>query len=194
MHHKFVFHFPFVYFVTGNCYINQNDYQHGEVDVIKCRNCSCNDGTMKCERLLCPPLTCPVEEQLDKNDCCKFCKGEQSQDPNPLISNSKRSVRQNLDAGYYENFVEDEDEGGRESGRNGAADDGDDEIVDYGDSERDDYYIIPERRRRRHHRRKRQGNGGAGGGGGGSHNDRDSIVDESSVYDLVKQKKLPMSR
>ncbi|XP_039446548.1 protein kinase C-binding protein NELL1-like isoform X3 [Culex pipiens pallens] len=59
-----------------NCYINKKDYEHGDKQILGCRNCSCIDGNMLCDMLQCPELKCPPEQQLSVTDeCCKFCQG-----------------------------------------------------------------------------------------------------------------------
>jgi hypothetical protein len=61
---------------TGNCYINKRDYEHGEKVVIGCKNCSCTDGIMNCDKLICPKLDCPQEKWITVPDeCCKYCPG-----------------------------------------------------------------------------------------------------------------------
>lgn len=59
-----------------NCYINKKDYEHGEKQILGCRNCSCINGNMMCDMLQCPELKCPPEQQMSVTDeCCKFCQG-----------------------------------------------------------------------------------------------------------------------
>ncbi|XP_055537103.1 protein kinase C-binding protein NELL2-like isoform X2 [Wyeomyia smithii] len=58
-----------------NCYINKKDFEHGEKQILGCRNCSCIDGNMMCDMLQCPELKCPPEQQMSVTDeCCKFCQ------------------------------------------------------------------------------------------------------------------------
>ncbi|XP_021709168.1 protein NEL isoform X2 [Aedes aegypti] len=58
-----------------NCYINKKDYEHGEKQILGCRNCSCINGNMMCDMLQCPELKCPPEQQMSVTDeCCKFCQ------------------------------------------------------------------------------------------------------------------------
>ncbi|XP_058832654.1 protein kinase C-binding protein NELL2-like isoform X2 [Topomyia yanbarensis] len=58
-----------------NCYLNKKDYEHGEKQVLGCRNCSCIDGNMMCDMVECPELKCPPEQQMSVTDeCCKFCQ------------------------------------------------------------------------------------------------------------------------
>ncbi|KFB38252.1 AGAP010335-PA-like protein [Anopheles sinensis] len=59
-----------------SCYITKKDFEHGEIQILGCRNCSCVDGNMHCEFLQCPELKCPPEQQMSVTDeCCKFCQG-----------------------------------------------------------------------------------------------------------------------
>ncbi|XP_065083965.1 protein kinase C-binding protein NELL1-like isoform X5 [Ochlerotatus camptorhynchus] len=59
-----------------NCYINKKDYEHGEKQILGCRNCSCINGNMMCERLECPEPKCPTEQRISvPDDCCKYCQG-----------------------------------------------------------------------------------------------------------------------
>ncbi|XP_049540583.1 protein kinase C-binding protein NELL1-like isoform X3 [Anopheles darlingi] len=59
-----------------SCYITRKDFEHGETQILGCRNCSCVDGNMHCEFLQCPELKCPPEQQMSVTDeCCKFCQG-----------------------------------------------------------------------------------------------------------------------
>ncbi|XP_053658547.1 protein kinase C-binding protein NELL1-like [Anopheles marshallii] len=58
-----------------SCYITKKDFEHGEIQILGCRNCSCVDGNMHCEFLQCPELKCPPEQQMSVTDeCCKFCQ------------------------------------------------------------------------------------------------------------------------
>ncbi|XP_055600830.1 protein kinase C-binding protein NELL1-like isoform X1 [Uranotaenia lowii] len=58
-----------------NCYINKKDYEHGEMQILSCRKCTCIDGSMMCDMLKCPELTCPPEQQVSVTDeCCKYCQ------------------------------------------------------------------------------------------------------------------------
>ncbi|XP_050097481.1 protein kinase C-binding protein NELL1-like isoform X2 [Anopheles aquasalis] len=58
-----------------SCYITRKDFEHGETQILGCRNCSCVDGNMHCEFLQCPELKCPPEQQMSVTDeCCKFCQ------------------------------------------------------------------------------------------------------------------------
>uniref|UniRef100_A0A182NQ32 Protein kinase C-binding protein NELL2 n=1 Tax=Anopheles dirus TaxID=7168 RepID=A0A182NQ32_9DIPT len=67
-----------------SCYITKKDFEHGEIQILGCRNCSCVDGNMHCEYLQCPELKCPPEQQMSVTDeCCKFCQGISSY---PLIA------------------------------------------------------------------------------------------------------------
>ncbi|XP_062562986.1 protein kinase C-binding protein NELL1-like isoform X5 [Armigeres subalbatus] len=59
-----------------SCYINKRDYEHGEKQILGCRNCACINGNMMCDMLQCPELKCPPEQQMSVTDeCCKFCQG-----------------------------------------------------------------------------------------------------------------------
>ncbi|CAO1426574.1 unnamed protein product [Diamesa hyperborea] len=56
------------------CYLNKIDYEHGDKQIIGCKNCSCLDGMMKCDNIICPKLTCAENKQLVVTDeCCKYC-------------------------------------------------------------------------------------------------------------------------
>lgn len=68
--------FLFYRLLPENCYINKKDFEHGEKQILGCRNCSCIDGNMMCDMLQCPELKCPPEQQMSVTDeCCKFCQG-----------------------------------------------------------------------------------------------------------------------
>uniref|UniRef100_A0A182MN14 EGF-like domain-containing protein n=1 Tax=Anopheles culicifacies TaxID=139723 RepID=A0A182MN14_9DIPT len=65
-----------VFHLSESCYITKKDFEHGEIQILGCRNCSCVDGNMHCEFLQCPELKCPPEQQMSVTDeCCKFCQG-----------------------------------------------------------------------------------------------------------------------
>lgn len=52
-------------------------YEHGDSVTSGCRNCTCNDGVMICQKFECPQLTCPESEQKWLADrCCKYCPGD----------------------------------------------------------------------------------------------------------------------
>ncbi|GAB0096088.1 protein kinase C-binding protein NELL2-like isoform X1 [Sergentomyia squamirostris] len=60
-----------------NCFIKMQEYEHGERQIMGCRDCSCIDGNMICDILECPKLLCPEEMQFSVTDeCCKFCPGD----------------------------------------------------------------------------------------------------------------------
>ncbi|KAL8595110.1 hypothetical protein ACOMHN_019148 [Nucella lapillus] len=64
-----------------NCYNRGKYYDHGEtISPRVCVTCTCDDGKMMCKRqdpkTSCPPLTCPVSEQIQvQGKCCPVCKG-----------------------------------------------------------------------------------------------------------------------
>ncbi|XP_055703456.1 protein kinase C-binding protein NELL1-like isoform X3 [Phlebotomus papatasi] len=59
------------------CFIKKQEFEHGERQILGCRDCSCIDGNMKCDILECPKLSCPKELQFSVTDeCCKFCPGD----------------------------------------------------------------------------------------------------------------------
>lgn len=65
----------FIHF-SETCYLNKKDYEHGEKRIIGCKNCSCADGIMKCDNIICPKLTCAENKQLVVTDeCCRYCPG-----------------------------------------------------------------------------------------------------------------------
>lgn len=82
-----------------NCYINKKDYEHGDKQILGCRNCSCIDGNMLCDMLQCPELKCPPEQQLSVTDeCCKFCQGivghqPSQQQPQPQLPHQPHQLR-----------------------------------------------------------------------------------------------------
>ncbi|CAL8115132.1 unnamed protein product [Orchesella dallaii] len=63
------------------CYFRGETYDHGETTSIKeCTQCKCNDGSMQCTKddpeKKCPPLTCPLKDQvIVPGECCKVCLG-----------------------------------------------------------------------------------------------------------------------
>lgn len=65
--------FPF----SETCYMNNNDYEHGDEHITGCKNCTCVDGSFKCDFIVCPKLTCPDEKQISiADECCKYCQGD----------------------------------------------------------------------------------------------------------------------
>uniref|UniRef100_A0A1B0DPJ3 Uncharacterized protein n=1 Tax=Phlebotomus papatasi TaxID=29031 RepID=A0A1B0DPJ3_PHLPP len=62
---------------SKKCFIKKQEFEHGERQILGCRDCSCIDGNMKCDILECPKLSCPKELQFSVTDeCCKFCPGD----------------------------------------------------------------------------------------------------------------------
>ena len=65
-----------IIFIIENCYISKKDFEHGEKPIMGTKSCSCNDGTMNCELLVCANLTCPEDKQISVPDeYCKYCRG-----------------------------------------------------------------------------------------------------------------------
>ncbi|XP_076334234.1 protein kinase C-binding protein NELL2a-like isoform X2 [Tachypleus tridentatus] len=63
------------------CLLHGVLFDHGEeVSPRDCVKCECKNGNMACNKIdpevLCPQLTCPVEEQFSvPGECCRFCPG-----------------------------------------------------------------------------------------------------------------------
>lgn len=86
------FHYLFIYFLFVSFFIisllaAEQCSMHGElydhdtrIYPRPCAVCTCNDGSFTCNisrvEEVCPPLPCPLEQQISVADeCCKFCPG-----------------------------------------------------------------------------------------------------------------------
>uniref|UniRef100_A0A2C9K418 VWFD domain-containing protein n=1 Tax=Biomphalaria glabrata TaxID=6526 RepID=A0A2C9K418_BIOGL len=67
-----------IFVPTKGCFFKDYVYEENEkFSPEPCTQCVCRKkGTAICDKLICPPLDCPVEEQVPMNntDCCKQCK------------------------------------------------------------------------------------------------------------------------
>ncbi|XP_041785845.1 protein kinase C-binding protein NELL2-like isoform X5 [Anopheles merus] len=123
-----------------SCYITKKDFEHGEIQILGCRNCSCVDGNMHCEFLQCPELKCPPEQQMSVTDeCCKFCQdtphrrkvrphkrpqgggggGHKRQHPKNSTHRNKHSKKKKHDQALQLHTTEDVDECTQQGGLNG---------------------------------------------------------------------------
>lgn len=56
---------------------NEKDIEHGENAMVNCLNCKCGNGSLSCQNVQCPQLSCPPDEQIQEHGvCCKFCPGD----------------------------------------------------------------------------------------------------------------------
>ncbi|OWF51557.1 BMP-binding endothelial regulator protein-like [Mizuhopecten yessoensis] len=66
----------------GKCFFQYKIYKSGETfRPGNCTSCLCVDGTFICDRETCPPLPCPLEKTVQReNSCCRVCPDKQTCD------------------------------------------------------------------------------------------------------------------
>lgn len=66
--------------------VNQEFFEHGDKKITGCNNCTCIDGSFKCNSIICPLLPCPKEKQItEANECCNYCQGETPHEHTKLL-------------------------------------------------------------------------------------------------------------
>lgn len=65
--------------------------------MVNCLNCKCGNGSLSCENVQCPELSCPPEEQITEHGvCCKFCPGDTFKIYAAVNQSTKHSDKKNM--------------------------------------------------------------------------------------------------
>ncbi|XP_050047282.1 BMP-binding endothelial regulator protein isoform X1 [Dermacentor andersoni] len=72
--------------MRGDVYDNEATWPYDQ-----CTNCQCQNGTIICQRTVCPPLQCPPEHQEASPDsCCSQCRRPEEKKAMCFYNNQKR--------------------------------------------------------------------------------------------------------
>ncbi|KAH6948836.1 hypothetical protein HPB50_026572 [Hyalomma asiaticum] len=76
----------------GQCSMRDDVYDNESTwPYDQCTNCQCQNGTIICQRTVCPPLQCPPEHQEASPDsCCSQCRRPEEKKAMCFYSNQKR--------------------------------------------------------------------------------------------------------